>query len=345
MAGLCIPKSVVDKVKTAIKSGDINLEKLYAMSSADRHTIFSHYVGEESASLVNTVYEKARITAEKKAAADYVTASDKGMFATKASAGEFAKNLLTSDQAKKMAVDKIDQQIKTVQARQQPVRDALAKAKGEDKANLQLKLDKLKDQEARLNVRREDTLNPSSDRMLNKINNIKGMLSDGDYSDLVKAKMGQDVSPAQGKYIAEQATKLQELAKENKDATLGVTPEYLMTRGNLEVYIHNLNPEPVGLSIVKNIIEIVKNNFITSIKTPLKTAFSSLTNNPAGYIIRRLSNLSLKGSDAGFAKTIKQENWDIFRKTGSSPASMNSLDLAYSISEFIGSHNPTTMNH
>lgn len=342
MAGLCIPKSIIEKVKTAVKSGDINLEKLYSMTDEERNTIFSHYVGKDSASLVNAEFEKAMIKADKAAKADYITASEKGMFAQKAAAGEFGKKLITPEQTRTIAASKIDQAITNAKARMKAVTDASVKLSGEAKANAQLKISKLQDQIDRLNVRKEDTLNPTSDALLKKINSNNKLLSPADdkamMSDLAKAKMGQDVSPAQGKYIVEQATKLQELAKGNKDATLGVTPEYLTTRGNLETYIHNLNPDPTGISIVKNLIEIVKNNFITSIKTPLKTAFSSLTNNPAGYIIRRLSNLSLTGSDSDFAKTIKQENWKIFRQTGSNPASMNSLDDASSV---LGSHNRT----
>lgn len=322
--GLCIPKSITDKVRSAIKSGDINLDKFYGMDSEARHEVLSHYVGTESAHLVNEAYEKARLVAERKATADYVSASDKSTFAAKASQGEFAKNLLTDKETQKMNVARIDKQIADVQARQKSVSDGAKGLTGEDKANAQIKLGKLKDQEARLTVRRENTLNPSADRFLNKLEASKKILGDDDYKELVKAKLGQDVSPAEGKYILDKTNQLRELSKDNPDSTFGATPEYIKARNELDSYIHDLEPTS-PLSILKNGIEIARNFLITGISTPLKV-LTNYINHPTGELIRRLSARSLNGENADLARDLKKQDVDFTKKTGTSAAQMTDIN-------------------
>ena len=332
---LCLPKSIAETVKTAIKKGDVSLDKLYNMTSKERETIFAQYVGKDSASLVNLEYEKARLAATKKAAADYVSASDKGKFQKTATAGEFGKKLLTPDQTKKFAVEKIDTQIKTLEARHSALSEKLSAMEGETKANAQLKLNKIQDQIDRLNVRREDTQNPPNDRMLKMIEDAKGVLTDENFSEIASSKLGQEVTPAQGKYIIDQAAKLRELAPANKDALIGVTPEYLQARNNLEGFISSMNPASHALSIVRNLIEISRNNLITNISTPLKTFISGGERYVAGAIQRRLANMSLRGANPDLAKQISADSRSLFWKTGSNAAAMESLDDASSV---LGSH-------
>lgn len=318
--GLCIPKSITDKVRSAIKSGDINLDKFYAMNSTDRATVLSHYVGEDSAHLVNEAYEKAQVIAEKKAAADYVTASEKGKFAQTATKGEFAKKLLTDTETKKLNVAKIDQTITNIQARLRAIQNTVGELKGEAKANAQLKIAKLQDQIDRLNVRKENTLNPSTDRFVNKLQSIKGLLGDEDYQELVKAKLGQDISPAEGKYIVEQTSKLQQLAKDNPNSMFGATPEYITARNGLDDYIHRLEPTS-PLSIIKNSIEIARNFLITGFSTPIKVLANYL-NHPAGMLVRRISDLSINGDNGDLASALKKQDVAFTKKTGTSAAQM-----------------------
>ena len=62
MANVCIPKQVIEKLRTAIKSGAIDLEKLYDLGDAGRHELFSKYVGEDNVSLANSKFEEDRQT-------------------------------------------------------------------------------------------------------------------------------------------------------------------------------------------------------------------------------------------------------------------------------------------
>lgn len=321
---LCIPKSIVDKVRTAIKSGDINLEKLYSMDNDEAHTLFENYVGKDNATLVNAEYQKAKIAATKKAAADYITATDKASFTQKATGGEFGKKLLPADQVKQMTLDKIDQKIKDVQAKQKVVAEKVSKTTGEDKANAQIKLDKLKDQETRLNIRRSETETPSTDRFVKKLNAIKGLLGDEDYNDLVKAKMGQDISPAQGDYIVKKTTELQELAKDNPSSSFGATPEYIAARNNLDDYISSLEPTS-PLSIVKNATEIARNFLITGFSTPIKVLANYL-NHPAGALVRRIADMSVNGDNGDLTKALKKEDVAFTKKTGTSSAQMTNIN-------------------
>ncbi len=67
MPGLCIPKSTLEKLKAAFRDGEISIEKLYDMTSEERHTLFKHYIGEDFARLVNSDFEKAILSQQKDA--------------------------------------------------------------------------------------------------------------------------------------------------------------------------------------------------------------------------------------------------------------------------------------
>lgn len=336
MAGICIPKSISSKLKEAFASKDISVEKLWDMTSEERHDVFENYVGEKNASVVNSEFEKAKLAGFKKAAADYVTASEKEAFGKKMGEAEFAKKLLTDEQTKKLATDKLNKQIEDSQKKQNEISIQLKEAEGEDKANLQFKLEKLKSQESKLNLKKDQLESPVKDRMLNKINKLNTLLSpkeeEGFMKDLVQTKMGEELTPEQGKYIVNEATRLQGMLKDKSNVNMsGVSPEYLNTRNELNQYINNLNPDPSGVSIIKNLIGIARNNLITSIATPLKTYISGMTNHNMAVLVRRLSSLSLKGENANLAKQINKENWETFKKTGMNTAGMESINDSSSI--------------
>lgn len=70
---LCVPKSEIEKVKKALRSGDFSLTKLYNMSSEEMKQLFSHYVSNEAmASRVSAVFEEAIISSNKKALANTI---------------------------------------------------------------------------------------------------------------------------------------------------------------------------------------------------------------------------------------------------------------------------------
>ena len=344
MANVCIPKQVIEKLRTAIKSGAIDLEKLYDLGDAGRHELFSKYVGEDNASLANSKFEEGMLVADKAAKSDYIRLADKEGFAKTGAAAEFGKNLLTNEQKTKLAVEKVNERIAKNQERIDFHEKSLNAAHPDDKPTIQYKIDKLKDIADRLNIKKDNLENPSNDRMLKKINSISRLLSPEEdkemMSDLVKSKMGQELTPAEGQYIVNKTSELNELAKANKDSTLGVSGEYLNKKAALDSYIRSLNPEPDATSIMKDIVEIVKNNYITNISTPLKTAISSALNAPTSMLIRRFSNglqgLPVNGEHFDEALKLWKEDEKIDKQAGSS------LSTCYGINDVgsvLGSHN------
>lgn len=72
MANLCLPRQFRDKLVGALKSKDISIEKLYSMSDAERHTIFKQYVGDDFAKFVNSEFENAMLSSQKKSIAGWI---------------------------------------------------------------------------------------------------------------------------------------------------------------------------------------------------------------------------------------------------------------------------------
>ena len=69
---LCVPKSEIEKVKKALRSGDFTIAKLYEMNSEEMRQLFSHYVGDTMAGRVSAVFEEAIISSNKKALANVI---------------------------------------------------------------------------------------------------------------------------------------------------------------------------------------------------------------------------------------------------------------------------------
>lgn len=57
MAGICLPKPVVDKIQSNLKTGDLNVAKLAQMTSVERRKYLSKLVGEGNATFVNKEFE------------------------------------------------------------------------------------------------------------------------------------------------------------------------------------------------------------------------------------------------------------------------------------------------
>lgn len=72
MSPLCVPKSEIEKVKRALRSGDFTLAKLYEMNSEEMKQLFAHYVGDTMAGRVSAVFEEAIISSNKKALANTI---------------------------------------------------------------------------------------------------------------------------------------------------------------------------------------------------------------------------------------------------------------------------------
>lgn len=63
----------MDRLKAAFKKGEISLEQLFKMTDTERHAILESYLGNEKfASFLNAEFEKAMISTQKKAFANFV---------------------------------------------------------------------------------------------------------------------------------------------------------------------------------------------------------------------------------------------------------------------------------
>lgn len=333
----CLLQSEKDKLIAAIRSGDLDMSRLYDMDTETRRAVFEKVVGDDSAKMVNAEFEKGKITATKKAAADYFSAKDKPAAAQLGTQAEFAKNLLSESQKRDRSVSALDESIqkaKDLQTKNKAKIDLAVDA--EQKANLESKSQKYQDTIDRLTVRRQDTVTPVSDRLVNKINSMQTMLSDGDYTDLAAAKLGRDITPAQGDYIAKQATELRDLAQdtenpENKD--FGINAEYYNKKAGLQSFVDSLDPKN-PINALSRGIDIARLSLITGFSTPIKV-LANYTNHPAGMVIRRIASLSLRGDNADVAKELNTKDAAFTKKTG---VSLSQLRDKNDIGTVLGSH-------
>lgn len=76
----CIPKNLVEKLKKSALRGEVDIKKLYDMTSAERREFFTKYTDKELGKLINTEFEKAMISKQQTALTDWA----KGVFTPQA---------------------------------------------------------------------------------------------------------------------------------------------------------------------------------------------------------------------------------------------------------------------
>lgn len=136
---LCLPKPDRDKILKALKDGDLSIPKLYNMTDAERNIIFSRYVGKELGAFLNANFEKAMLSNQKKAMADWVSKSTSYKDPIRREMlkrVDKVKNLLTPDEEKGFLKDLVEMKLKvgvseeeaaTILARKTAVDEAKAK--------------------------------------------------------------------------------------------------------------------------------------------------------------------------------------------------------------------------
>lgn len=67
MATFCLTKEQADQLKKAAVAGEINIEKMYGMTSEERRSLFGKHTDKETAQLVNAEFEKAMISEQQNA--------------------------------------------------------------------------------------------------------------------------------------------------------------------------------------------------------------------------------------------------------------------------------------
>ena len=71
MAIICIPREEANKIKIGIKNGDINIAKMFDMTSEQRLNLFRKYADEEMAKFLNKNFEKAMVSNKETAIIDW----------------------------------------------------------------------------------------------------------------------------------------------------------------------------------------------------------------------------------------------------------------------------------
>lgn len=71
MAMFCVPPNLVEKLKKSALKGEVDVQQLLNMSSKDRRAFFSKHTNDSLGKLINTEFEKAIISNQKKALTDW----------------------------------------------------------------------------------------------------------------------------------------------------------------------------------------------------------------------------------------------------------------------------------
>lgn len=90
MAIFCIPKHLITKLKESAIKGEVDVKKLYSMSSAERRKFFTDLTNDELGKFINTEFEKAMVSKQKTALTDWA----KSVFTPKAQEKPQFKSML-----------------------------------------------------------------------------------------------------------------------------------------------------------------------------------------------------------------------------------------------------------
>jgi hypothetical protein len=71
MAVFCIPRHLVDKLKNSALKGEVDIAKLYKMTSTERRNFFIKYTDRQTGRFINTEFEKAMVSKQKTALKDW----------------------------------------------------------------------------------------------------------------------------------------------------------------------------------------------------------------------------------------------------------------------------------
>ena len=65
MANICIPKETADRMKKAVRNGDISVKDLYEMTSEQRQGVFKQFASKDLAEKINAGFEAAMVSKQK----------------------------------------------------------------------------------------------------------------------------------------------------------------------------------------------------------------------------------------------------------------------------------------
>lgn len=144
-------------------------------------------------------------------------------------------------------------------------------------------------------------------------------------NDLADKKLGVHISKDVAAKVFKLSSELSAL-KDKEPGTFGVSDAYLNKRAELNDFVQAQTPITASESFFKSLTTIGRNFILANPSTPLKTSIGQAENTAIESIARRLTNLSLKGSNAELAAAARDEAWKTFKATGLNTAGMESLD-------------------
>lgn len=144
-------------------------------------------------------------------------------------------------------------------------------------------------------------------------------------NDLADKKLGVHISKEVAAKVFDLSSELSAL-KDKDPGTFGVSDAYLQKRAELNDFVEAQTPITAPESFFKSLTTIGRNFILANPSTPIKTLIGQAINATMESIARRLTNLSLKGSNSELASTARDEAWKTFKATGLNTAGMESLD-------------------
>jgi hypothetical protein len=244
----CLTKDKADELKKAALAGEINIAKMYEMSSAERRDLFGKYVDPETAQFVNGEFEKAMVSEQQ-------TALKK-----------WAQKTFNVREKKSATYNDVLQKI------------------------------------ADLNKR--GVLTPKSE--------------DAYLEDLVRSKLGINVSSEESAEISKRSDKLEELSGKieglgDPDNNPQGQLDYLKARREMEDYLDSLTPSG-NLRVLTS--TIARGNMLFRVPSMLVNINSNNIEGAIGHIIRRVSERVVAADNADQVGKYIKFNAKVYRETG-----------------------------
>lgn len=292
------------------------------MTSEERNSLFSSYVGSDFAKQLNVSFEKAMVDGQKAALRKYAIGNEEDV-ARATTAGKFAGALKdqfnpVKPEVRDRMLEKINKldQILSPKENAGFLHDLAAEKMGAT----------LTEEEAKTIVEKASNLAALSgdpqalSAQIAKEEGLTGKDAAARADEIMKDAMSDKPQTTEGKAVRAKT----DLAR---NTFAGVTDEYLKARSDLDKYLLTLTP-----STTKNLATIARNNLLVNPATPIKTIDNQLVNTLMDGMSRRLAQSLVNGrvvaggANGDLARQFVGDAFTTFRKTGYNVGSMSSLD-------------------
>ena len=351
MSAFCLPKNLVAKLKKGVTAGDITIQKLESLDSAQRRALLEKYVGKEAAQSSNALFEKALVSNQLQAKRNWIW---KNFYSGTPLYSDIS--LATAQKMKRGGV-KVSQLKKlTPEAR---IRELAKYTDVQTAKNLNKKFEALQKTGNLANWEKralgsdamfQDNKLKGAFRKLEVLDDI-GILNPAQttdfMSDLVQMKLGVAVTPQESAKISKLVKKVNETFAKFDGKTHWTNEKnvdaYFAARKALENYTTSLSPDSlwsvfteVGArgAMLFAFRSVVNSAVFQTIPTVLR-AFSKRAAAPLalvhnqktmGKVIDAMSSSFTSKAQREFMKKQTALNWKIYKKYGYDMSRMQNLD-------------------